>query len=131
MLGVEPSYADAAFVEWEDWVIGPTDGAHPVTHGLHVGFRAPSREGGPGERAVYHAGYYAAFALDPDGHNVEVVDHNSRASSGAWPGDGSSTASESRPPIVSARGHGCRRRPCRWSIADFRRSSATRTATPG
>lgn len=32
--------------------------------------------GGPGERAVYHQGYYAAFVLDPDGNNVEVVNHN-------------------------------------------------------
>jgi len=26
--------------------------------------------------AVYHPGYYGAFVLDPDGHNVEVVNHN-------------------------------------------------------
>ncbi|QKD79706.1 VOC family protein [Actinomyces marmotae] len=32
--------------------------------------------GGPGERAHYHPGYYAAFVLDPDGHNLEVVCHN-------------------------------------------------------
>jgi catechol 2,3-dioxygenase-like lactoylglutathione lyase family enzyme len=32
--------------------------------------------GAPGERPVYHEGYYAAFVLDPDGHNVEVVNHN-------------------------------------------------------
>jgi catechol 2,3-dioxygenase-like lactoylglutathione lyase family enzyme len=32
--------------------------------------------GAPGERAVYHPGYYAAFVLDPDGHNIEVVNHN-------------------------------------------------------
>ena len=32
--------------------------------------------GGPGERAVYHSGYYGAFVLDPDGNNVEVVNHN-------------------------------------------------------
>jgi catechol 2,3-dioxygenase-like lactoylglutathione lyase family enzyme len=32
--------------------------------------------GAPGERPVYHPGYYAAFVLDPDGHNVEVVNHN-------------------------------------------------------
>jgi catechol 2,3-dioxygenase-like lactoylglutathione lyase family enzyme len=32
--------------------------------------------GAPGERAGYHPGYYAAFALDPDGHNVEAVNHN-------------------------------------------------------
>lgn len=30
--------------------------------------------GAPGER-VYHPGYYAAFALDPDGNNVEAVFH--------------------------------------------------------
>jgi catechol 2,3-dioxygenase-like lactoylglutathione lyase family enzyme len=32
--------------------------------------------GAPGERAVYHRGYYGAFVLDPDGNNVEVVSHN-------------------------------------------------------
>jgi catechol 2,3-dioxygenase-like lactoylglutathione lyase family enzyme len=32
--------------------------------------------GEPGERARYHAGYYAAFVFDPDGTNVEVVDHH-------------------------------------------------------
>jgi catechol 2,3-dioxygenase-like lactoylglutathione lyase family enzyme len=32
--------------------------------------------GAPGERPVYHNGYYGAFVLDPDGHNVEVVNHN-------------------------------------------------------
>ena len=32
--------------------------------------------GAPGERAVYHPGYYGAFVLDPDGHNVEAVNHN-------------------------------------------------------
>ena len=32
--------------------------------------------GAPGERAGYDEGYYAAFVLDPDGNNVEVVNHN-------------------------------------------------------
>jgi catechol 2,3-dioxygenase-like lactoylglutathione lyase family enzyme len=32
--------------------------------------------GPPGERAVYHPGYYGAFVLDPDGNIVEVVSHN-------------------------------------------------------
>ena len=32
--------------------------------------------GGPGERAHYHPGYYAAFVLDPDGHNIEAVCHH-------------------------------------------------------
>jgi catechol 2,3-dioxygenase-like lactoylglutathione lyase family enzyme len=32
--------------------------------------------GGPGERPEYHPGYYGAFVLDPDGHNIEAVNHN-------------------------------------------------------
>jgi catechol 2,3-dioxygenase-like lactoylglutathione lyase family enzyme len=32
--------------------------------------------GAPGERRKYHEGYYAAFIFDPDGHNIELVNHN-------------------------------------------------------
>ena len=32
--------------------------------------------GPPGERPVYHPGYYGAYVLDPDGNNVELVNHN-------------------------------------------------------
>jgi catechol 2,3-dioxygenase-like lactoylglutathione lyase family enzyme len=32
--------------------------------------------GPPGERPVYHPGYYGAFVLDPDGNNIELVNHN-------------------------------------------------------
>jgi uncharacterized protein involved in tolerance to divalent cations/catechol 2,3-dioxygenase-like lactoylglutathione lyase family enzyme len=59
---------------------------------LHVAFAAPDRaavdafhaaalaaggtdNGGPGLRPKYHPGYYGAFALDPDGNNVEAVHH--------------------------------------------------------
>jgi len=38
-----------------------------------AGYRS---NGAPGERPIYHAGYYGAFVLDPDGNNVEVVSHN-------------------------------------------------------
>lgn len=31
--------------------------------------------GAPGERPQYHPGYYGAFALDPDGNNIEAVYH--------------------------------------------------------
>ena len=31
--------------------------------------------GTPGLRPHYHANYYAAFVLDPDGHNIEAVCH--------------------------------------------------------
>ena len=32
--------------------------------------------GAPGERPAYHPGYYGAYVLDPDGNNVELVNHN-------------------------------------------------------
>jgi catechol 2,3-dioxygenase-like lactoylglutathione lyase family enzyme len=31
--------------------------------------------GPPRERPIYHHGYYGAYVLDPDGNNVEVVNH--------------------------------------------------------
>lgn len=31
--------------------------------------------GAPGLRPKYHANYYAAFVIGPDGHNIEVVCH--------------------------------------------------------
>jgi len=60
--------------------------------GVHVAFTAATREevdafhraalatggvdnGGPGLRPHYHANYYGAFALDPDGNNIEAVCH--------------------------------------------------------
>jgi catechol 2,3-dioxygenase-like lactoylglutathione lyase family enzyme len=64
----------------------------PTEH-VHVAFPASDNEtveafhraaveagyadnGPPGERPVYHPGYYGAFVLDPDGNNVEIVNHN-------------------------------------------------------
>ncbi|HKU58807.1 MAG TPA: VOC family protein [Gaiellaceae bacterium] len=63
------------------------------TENVHIAFAAPDREtvdrfydaaisagyrdnGAPGERPQYHPGYYGAFVLDPDGHNVEAVFHD-------------------------------------------------------
>jgi catechol 2,3-dioxygenase-like lactoylglutathione lyase family enzyme len=40
---------------------------------LAAGYRD---NGAPGERPEYHPGYVGAFVLDPDGHNVEAVNHN-------------------------------------------------------
>jgi len=34
--------------------------------------------------AAYHPGYYGAFVLDPDGHNIEVVNHNPTAQPRLW-----------------------------------------------
>jgi catechol 2,3-dioxygenase-like lactoylglutathione lyase family enzyme len=76
---------------------GGEDGSFSVVPGppsehVHVAFPVDSDErvaafhaaltrdyrdnGGPGERRVYHAGYYGAFVLDPDGNNIELVNHN-------------------------------------------------------
>ena len=69
-----------------------SDGRPPTEH-LHFAFPAASDEtvaefhrvataagyrdnGGPGERPIYHPGYFGAFVLDPDGNNVEAVNHN-------------------------------------------------------
>ncbi len=60
--------------------------------GAHVAFTAASRaevdafhraalaaggrdNGAPGLRPHYHANYYGAFVLDPDGNNIEAVCH--------------------------------------------------------
>jgi catechol 2,3-dioxygenase-like lactoylglutathione lyase family enzyme len=41
-----------------------------------AGLAAGGRDNGaPGERPEYHAGYYGAYLLDPDGNNVEAVWH--------------------------------------------------------
>jgi catechol 2,3-dioxygenase-like lactoylglutathione lyase family enzyme len=89
-LGAEPLHADGEIVEWQDWDIVATDADHPVTHGLHVGFRASSREavdafwragidaghrddGKPGPRTKYGPDYYGGFLLDPDGNSAEAV----------------------------------------------------------
>jgi catechol 2,3-dioxygenase-like lactoylglutathione lyase family enzyme len=34
--------------------------------------------GAPAERRQYHPGYYAAYVRDPDGNNIEVVNHHDR-----------------------------------------------------
>jgi catechol 2,3-dioxygenase-like lactoylglutathione lyase family enzyme len=38
-----------------------------------AGYRS---NGEPGERDRYHDGYFAAYVLDPDGNNIEVVNHH-------------------------------------------------------
>jgi catechol 2,3-dioxygenase-like lactoylglutathione lyase family enzyme len=65
--------------------------AGPPTEALHIAFPGEDDaarrfyaaavaaghrgNGEPGERR-YHPGYYAAYVLDPDGNNIEVVNHN-------------------------------------------------------
>jgi len=80
-------WADELFISTadSDAALGQLTGRH------HLAFQARDRatvdafhqaalanggkdNGAPGERP-YHPGYYAAFALDPDGNNIEVVFH--------------------------------------------------------
>ena len=47
---------------------------------VHAFYRAALAAGGkdngaPGLRPHYHANYFAAFVIGPDGHNIEVVCH--------------------------------------------------------
>ena len=55
---------------------GTDDDAH--VHAFHGAATAAGYRdnGAPGERPQYHPGYYGAFVLDPDGNNVEVVNHH-------------------------------------------------------
>ena len=77
--------------------VGASDGSFAViagepTQNIHVAFSGDDDDvrrfhadataagyrsnGEPGERPRYHPGYYAAFVLDPDGNNIEVVNHH-------------------------------------------------------
>ncbi len=70
------------------WIAADAENTRPT----HVAFHADDRavvdafhasamaaggtdNGQPGVRADYHPTYYAAFVLDPDGHNIECVCH--------------------------------------------------------
>jgi catechol 2,3-dioxygenase-like lactoylglutathione lyase family enzyme len=70
------------------WVVETREEATP----RHIAFAAADRagvdafyaaglanggsdNGTPGVREVYHPGYYGGFLLDPDGNNVEAVNH--------------------------------------------------------
>ena len=92
-LGIEATYSDARFAEWDDFSLTAADAEHPITRGLHIGFGARSRElveafwragtqaghrddGAPGPRPEYREDYYGAFVLDPDGNSAEAVVHD-------------------------------------------------------
>jgi catechol 2,3-dioxygenase-like lactoylglutathione lyase family enzyme len=53
-------------------------GDEPAVRRFHADAVAAGyhNNGDPGERPDVHAGYYAAFVLDPDGNNIEVVEHH-------------------------------------------------------
>lgn len=76
------------------WIGAPLDAGRPVRAGggTHVAFAAANRkavddffsaaisagakdDGKPGLRPIYHANYYGAFVLDPDGNKIEACCH--------------------------------------------------------
>ena len=94
VLGI-PLGGEAAEHFWYDELfvssIDSKDSLGQLTGRVHLAFQSKGREvverayraalaaggrdyGAPGERA-YHPGYFAAFLLDPDGNNIEVVFH--------------------------------------------------------
>ena len=73
--------------------VGTAPGRDRITTGAHIAFKASAAadvqgwhaaaienggtdNGAPGLRPEYSGRYYAAFALDPDGNNVEAVFHS-------------------------------------------------------
>jgi catechol 2,3-dioxygenase-like lactoylglutathione lyase family enzyme len=89
-----PDPAEADGKKADVWFIdGPSPyGGPPTTSGCHLAWRAQTRaqvdafhaaalaaggkdNGAPGLRPEYHAHYYGAFVIDPEGNNIEAVCH--------------------------------------------------------
>ncbi|HEX3499775.1 MAG TPA: VOC family protein [Stellaceae bacterium] len=89
--GYSPTDAGPGVVHPRDFWIVAAAGA-TAAPGFHFAFKAPHRPavdafhaaalgaggrdyGAPGLRPRYHANYYGAFVIDPDGHRIEAVCH--------------------------------------------------------
>ena len=90
--GGDAPTAGFCHADGSDFWIRQGDATRPP---MHIAFRVPSRKavdafyeaaiaaggrdnGAPGSRPHYHADYYGAYVLDPDGHNIEAVCHDAR-----------------------------------------------------
>jgi catechol 2,3-dioxygenase-like lactoylglutathione lyase family enzyme len=90
VMGIPLSASGQGWFQVDELYVSERDARTPQTH-LHLAFQARDRamvdafyaaalaaggadNGAPGERD-YHPGYYAAFVLDPDGNNIEMVFH--------------------------------------------------------
>jgi catechol 2,3-dioxygenase-like lactoylglutathione lyase family enzyme len=93
--GFSKGYIPSFWIKRGD--VATVDGAAPIGSGcggpaLHVAFAADDRRavdafhraalsagardnGAPSLHPEYHANYYGAFVLDPDGYNIEAVCH--------------------------------------------------------
>jgi catechol 2,3-dioxygenase-like lactoylglutathione lyase family enzyme len=92
-LRVTVDQPDRVQLSGSDYSFSLVHDERPLTEHVHIAFPAGDDatvrdfheaavaagyedNGGPGERLIYHPGYYGAFVLDPDGHNIELVNHN-------------------------------------------------------
>jgi catechol 2,3-dioxygenase-like lactoylglutathione lyase family enzyme len=96
IVGIELEHAESDFLRMRfadgRGSFSFVDDDTPTQH-VHLAFEAPDFDtvkrfheaaldagyqdnGPPGERPQYHPGYYGAFVLDADGHNVEAVFHD-------------------------------------------------------
>ena len=93
-LGYELIMEPSASAAWFGW-LGKPDfwiAQGEIGQAFHIAFAAEDHatvdafyeaalaaggrdNGGPGLRPHYHASYYGAFVLDPDGNNIEAVCH--------------------------------------------------------
>ncbi len=97
-LGRDLTREGPGFFSVDELFVTPAD-PESGTSRIHLAFQAPDREtvdrchaaalaagardnGSPGERP-YHPGYYGAYLLDPDGNNVEIVNHGAPRRSAA------------------------------------------------
>ena len=87
-LGIDSFQSSAGYFTCDELFVSPAD--DEITR-IHLAFQTDSRElvdkfhevallnggtdnGKPGERN-YHPGYYGAYVNDPDGNNIEAVNH--------------------------------------------------------
>jgi len=90
-----PAYGIELFVPSEEVSLCLFQTSEKPAH-LHIAFLAMTRDqvdafyraaldagakdnGSPGIRSQYNENYYAAFVIDPDGHNIEAVCHLNKA----------------------------------------------------
>ena len=86
-FGVRTGHGKSTDPAGDFWIV-----QGPPTPSVHLAFNAATRaavdefhraaiaaggrdNGAPGLRPRYHANYYGAFVLDPDGYNIEAVCH--------------------------------------------------------
>jgi catechol 2,3-dioxygenase-like lactoylglutathione lyase family enzyme len=91
-LGFREPATDGHFFKWNDLSISTAREDRPLTRRAHVAVGVGSTKavddfwqaatgagfadaGAPGPRPRYHAEYYGAFVLDPDGNSIEAVHH--------------------------------------------------------